>query len=251
MPNTVPTPDGTVTGAWGNAPYPPWFLEAAQRNHMDQDPVAMANAFKQYVTNNPTYDFGQYWNQFRPGNPLADSSFGGQGGGNQEPPTNQAPPPQTSNDHVSTSMPTSPGGPEPGRWQRLVSFVNGQRRERWKWIPDPASAVHPPPQPPTQQPPVTTSPPATDPPVSNEPPVPHPTPNPGGWDSVQNDPSAYRTSASNSAYINPVRNALNPGSRPGMPSIRNNTSLPNPNVPNRQGLKPWQTKQLNQQNPNL
>ena len=166
MPYT-PIPDQTVNGAWGAGAYPPWFEQIAASKGMGNG-AAKAAAFKNYVTANPTYDFGEYWNQFRPGEPLANHQFYNPANGDppaDEPDPNNPPPndPNTydPNSHTTTgnnplnaggtsvtsARPTTPGGPLPGRWQRLVSFRNGVRQERWEWRQDPVA-------PSTQTPPI-------------------------------------------------------------------------------------------------
>lgn len=169
MPYT-PIPDGTVNGPWGSGPYPDWYNQIAASKGYGDGPQKAAD-FKNYIAQHPEWDFGEFWNQFRPGNPLADHQFYNPANGEppvDEPDPNAPPPPDpmaNQRNHVQTSRPTTPGGPEPGRWQRLVSFRNGVRNERWEWRVDPAPAPTDTPAP-TTEPASTETPPIVAPPVS-------------------------------------------------------------------------------------
>lgn len=255
MPYT-PIPDGTVTGAWGAGAYPPWFEQIAQQRGMGNG-AAKAAAFKNYVTSHPDYDFGEFWNQFRPGGPLANHQFYNPA---QGPPPQEDPPPGNpddaaggQNNHVQTSRPTQPGSDKPGHWQRLVSFVNGQRRERWEWREDPAAPVTPTPIPaPAPTTPPQTDPPQTVPPTPQQPPIgatdTKPKPNPGGWQGKPTPPIATPPQ-----QVQNTTNNMAGGNLPGNTGnslvanafgARTSTG-PRPSIsPNTQ--KPWKTRQVPQ-----
>lgn len=194
MPLQLPGQGGTpVGGPWGGTMYPEWFTAGIGPQLQAKGPEAIANLFADYVASRPNEDFGWYWNNFRPGGPQANNRFGGGQPGNPygteeaagtPPPTNPPPPgtnpngtgPDPGGNH--TSRPTTPGGPEPGHWQRLISHRNGVRNERWEWRQDAPAAPAPP---------VTggESPPIPDEPAPTTPPSDtgdgKPKPNPGGW----------------------------------------------------------------------
>lgn len=85
----VPQP-GQVGGPWGGTLYPEWFQRGIGPN---MSPEHAANLFADFVSQNPTMDFGFYWNQFRPGSMMGDRGirFGTGTPGN---PAGQAPAPQ-------------------------------------------------------------------------------------------------------------------------------------------------------------
>lgn len=192
MPLQLPG-QGSVGGPWGGTMYPSWFTASIGPQLQARGPEAIANLFADYVASNPDVDFGWYWNSFKPGGQHQANRFGnGQPNnpyGQSAPPPgqeNQQPTdtsgrhgPTGTNNHVQTSRPTTPGGPEPGHWQRLISHRNGVRNERWEWRQDaPAPGTT---TPTNETPPVPTTPPAP----TTDPPQPSgdtkPKPNPGGW----------------------------------------------------------------------
>lgn len=263
MPYT-PIPDQTVNGPWGSGPYPPWFEEIAQRQGMGGGPQKAA-AFKNYVAKHPDWDFGQFWNQFRPGGALANHQFYIPQPGQpppQDPPAgggNQPNPVDPTRYHVQTERPQTQGSDKPGHWQRLVSFRNGVRQERWEWREDPTPATPPPtttpPAPTPQQPPLGTDPPQTEtkPPATDPPYVGKPKPNPGGWQGtttppINPNPNQTQGVPTNNAGGNQsTTNNMSQGST-GSSLVAGALGGIRPTIsPNTQ--KPWKTRQV-PQNPN-
>ena len=216
MPLPTPNPQNFTGGTWGTTPFPPWM----EQYFTPQMSFAQkANKMLHYMGQHPDYDFGPQWNAYRQQATSGERFYEGQIGGeddgsggdggdgntqNQANTYNAATNTTTGNNplatgfganNVTSARPTQPGGPEPGRWQRLVSIKNGVRQERWVWKAEPVA--------PTPVPPVATVDPST---VKDPNQLPPPPPadvdtsnsvNPGGWQQTQQTPP-----------INPQQNGL-------------------------------------------